>query len=400
MSILVAHPLKHHAFNLAYGCEASGVPTQIITPLYKKGIFEYLSKVPGPLGKKIQGYSHPKLDDNNVIAPMCWGIKRIFCPNRKIIAFQVSFDLYVAKLLSEKVIRPKVLVTLQDYMPKTVEAAAKQGVLIWSDQILNRSARARDFLKKNLKLAGLEYIDQYSEFNNNNILGVAKIVTSPSQYVEDGIEGRTREGCIKVRVPYGVDAEKFSSVNPDKQDKTIRILARANNVRKGGHLLMAAIEEIAEELLGHVDGFKVEINIIGILDAVVKDKLKRINLPSEIIISSKIVPHVEMADEFLKSDIFVMPSLSEGMSLMCLEAMQMGLPLVVTRECGLDCFRSGEMGLIVEPTVSSISVAMIEAFKRRSEWPAWSQECKKTADLLSWDSYEKDISQVCCNNIL
>ena len=56
-------------------------------------------------------------------------------------------------------------------------------------------------------------------------------------------------------------------------------------------------------------------------------------------------------DQLLRAaDLFVLPSLWEGLSIALLEAMAAGLPVVATRVSGTDqVLRHGESGLVVEP---------------------------------------------------
>ena len=111
LDILLAHPLKHHALNLAVGCQKSGVDFMLLTPLYKVGVAKILSMLPGSIGIKIKGYYHADLDNEVVNSPVYWQLKRIFFSWRNVISFQEDFDVYVEGLIRDKKIRPKVLIT-------------------------------------------------------------------------------------------------------------------------------------------------------------------------------------------------------------------------------------------------------------------------------------------------
>ncbi len=61
--------------------------------------------------------------------------------------------------------------------------------------------------------------------------------------------------------------------------------------------------------------------------------------------------HVENVPEFLSClDIFVVPSIAEGLSITTIEAMSVGLPVIASRTGGLpELVKHGETGLLVEP---------------------------------------------------
>ncbi len=67
-------------------------------------------------------------------------------------------------------------------------------------------------------------------------------------------------------------------------------------------------------------------------------------------------------------DIFVFPSLVEGMPLTLLEAMATGMPVVTTNSCGMaDVVEDGANGLLVEPANSEALVAATERLCRSVE---------------------------------
>lgn len=68
-----------------------------------------------------------------------------------------------------------------------------------------------------------------------------------------------------------------------------------------------------------------------------------INLPGAL-------PHKEIIELYSKADIFVLPSLSEGISIAIMEAMAMELPVVATGITGIpEIIENGVNGLLVEP---------------------------------------------------
>ncbi|PJN80976.1 hypothetical protein CWE04_06040 [Thomasclavelia cocleata] len=60
--------------------------------------------------------------------------------------------------------------------------------------------------------------------------------------------------------------------------------------------------------------------------------------------------HNEVLEELSSADVFILPSLMEGMSLAGLEAISCGLPIICTNSSGLDKFVDERInGFIVEP---------------------------------------------------
>lgn len=80
--------------------------------------------------------------------------------------------------------------------------------------------------------------------------------------------------------------------------------------------------------------------------------------------------HVQV--ELAKMDMLVLPSLSEGMPMILLEAMAAGVPIVSTRIDGVsDIIRDGVDGLLAEPgNSSSLADRMRCLFEGRADWNA------------------------------
>jgi glycosyltransferase involved in cell wall biosynthesis len=69
------------------------------------------------------------------------------------------------------------------------------------------------------------------------------------------------------------------------------------------------------------------------------------------------IPHSAVLDEMARNDVFVMPSLSEGLALVILEALSRGLPVITTTSSGAEeIIRDGQDGFFV-PIRSAEAIA-------------------------------------------
>ena len=194
-------------------------------------------------------------------------------------------------------------------------------------------------------------------------------------------------------VPYGVDDRMFgTTLKSTKQ--LVRIVARANSVRKGGHILLRALAECSEKLLLATRGRPLEVVFLGKMEPTVKLVQNQLHFPLGVSIVDVNVPHVDVPSLLSTADLFVMPSLSEGMSLVALEAMQTGLPLILSKFCGVDIFRHGEMGYEVSDAVDSVADALIDAFDHIDNWPEWGANGRRAAAEQTWREYEAQIAEL------
>jgi glycosyltransferase involved in cell wall biosynthesis len=108
-------------------------------------------------------------------------------------------------------------------------------------------------------------------------------------------------------------------------------------------------------------------------------------------------PNAQMPDEFRSADVFVLPSLVEGMPLVVLEAMACGLPVIVTPNGARDIVRDGIDGFVVP-------VADADALREKLEFlldQPQARQCmgraaREQAQRLSWRAY----AAAACDEIL
>jgi glycosyltransferase involved in cell wall biosynthesis len=348
--------------------------------------------VPGDVGTKASGYYHPDLSRAAVVSPFLWQLRKMWDFQVRGRGFNAKFDSYVAGCILRQSLNAKVLVTLQDYMPKTVEAARARGWRIWSDQISNQSAETAARIAQHERDHGLPSSWSHDESHNQRIVEQADLVTLPSTYCLDGVRNQISRSAKLRIIPYGADSSQFCHERVDDPEEVV-VLARAHSVRKGGHLLCHALRECGAVLLNLTSPKKMRVIILGSMDSPIKELYDNLVLPSGISVEHGNVPHLRVQALYRRAAIFVMPSLSESLSLACLEAMHAGLPMIVTRYCGIDGFVHGDMGYEVADTVESLTEALVNAFREMHCWPRWGAEARAFAGELTWSTYENAISE-------
>jgi N-acetyl-alpha-D-glucosaminyl L-malate synthase BshA len=154
-------------------------------------------------------------------------------------------------------------------------------------------------------------------------------------------------------IPNGIDLKKFSRLSKkkardrlhmQKDAKVLIFIGRLHKVKGIVHLIEAM--KIIKEKCS-----KIQLLIIG--DGTERDYLKRrvrdLNLEKYINFVGR-VSNNSIPDYLYASDLFVLPSFSEGFPVTILEAMASGLPILATRVRGVpEIINEGVNGFLVEP---------------------------------------------------
>jgi glycosyltransferase involved in cell wall biosynthesis len=144
----------------------------------------------------------------------------------------------------------------------------------------------------------------------------------------------------------GVDLQEFvpAEQGPPHDPPVVLFVARLI-ARKGLQFLLPALAQLQRE------GVRFRLIVVG--DGPQRAALQRqaegLGLGARVEWLGR-VEHDKLPEVYRRGDVFVLPSLSEGMANVLLEAMACGLPVVVTRVPGSEELVSeGENGFVVEP---------------------------------------------------
>lgn len=162
----------------------------------------------------------------------------------------------------------------------------------------------------------------------------------PSSFVAESLEYSGINEKNIFEIPYGSNFNFNSKKKLKKTNKIVFLFVGKVSFAKGITFLLQAFEKISDN--------NVELRLVGECDASKWFYKKYCDRTNICFVGKKL--HEDVLEELSNADVFILPSLMEGMSLAGLEAMSCGLPIICTNNSGLDKFvDEGKNGFIVEP---------------------------------------------------
>jgi len=170
-----------------------------------------------------------------------------------------------------------------------------------------------------------------------------RVVSLCSQSTSELLKCDFSPGMV-IEIPNGVDTNIFSRNIQGKEhtQKTITFIGRFDCF-KGVEYLLEGFKQVVSR------GADVMLKLIGngILEEQLRNRAVALEIQQRVIFRGW---QEDIAEELCGTDIFVLPSLSEGMSNVLLEAMACGLPVVATTVGGnTDLIKDRHNGILVSP---------------------------------------------------
>jgi len=228
------------------------------------------------------------------------------------------------------------------------------------------------------------------------LLSRAEAILTKTQEMKRRIENLVGAGKKKIYVVYnGVDIDLF---NADKYSKYRRVTGKKRILFVGGLRKIKGVKYLIMAM-GHVlkKTTDVELTIVG--DGPQLGFLKRLvqslNIQGYIRFVGR-VEHEEIPMYMIRSDIFVLPSLYEGLPNVIIEALAMGLPVIATRVGGVpEIIQDGVNGYLVEPRdvlnlANKICLLLLDDKRREG---IRNNNLKK-AKFLSWSAIAKKVERI------
>lgn len=194
-----------------------------------------------------------------------------------------------------------------------------------------------------------------------------------------------------VKIPYGANLARFSPRQPDEpcpppQGPLKVICVGAIGLRKGQVNLLEACRRLGPNA--------VELTLVGAVSKEVAPLLRRYTGSFHHI---ERVANSELRALLIQHEVFVLPSLEEGLAVANCEAMASGLAIVTTRESGAEEFIvDGENGLFIRPGVIDDIMDRLQYFVDHREMVdvLGRRAAETTADHLNWNGYADRLIEV------
>lgn len=198
-------------------------------------------------------------------------------------------------------------------------------------------------------------------------------VLVPSEYC---FESSISLGCDPAKislVPYGIP-EHWFDLERDPQPGRVLFVGQVG-LRKGSHVLAAACRILQSRSVPF------ECRVAG---------PPQVDLTHPLFAGPTYlgqVPRSQVQEEFCRADLFVLPTLAEGMALVHLEAMACGVPVITTPHCG-SVVRDGVDGFIVPIRDAQVLADRIELLsKDRVLRQCMSQAARRRARDYTWHCF-------------
>lgn len=170
----------------------------------------------------------------------------------------------------------------------------------------------------------------------------ADVIQVISKYLADWAQDMGYKGRVEV-IPNGVDTERFKNQNPKMRTDIVTLITTSRLVEKN------AVGDIIDALGFLPENISLKILGEGPLESELKLKAKKLKSYEARVEFLGHVPNDELPKYLHEADIFIRPSLSEGMGNSFIEAMAAGLPIIATPVGGIpDFLKDGETGLFCE----------------------------------------------------
>jgi glycosyltransferase involved in cell wall biosynthesis len=325
-----------------------------------------------------------------------WQVRRLAALGRVYEAYAQTDAAFASALTRLKLPPHEVFFGYSYASLEILEAEKKRGVLTVLDQIDPGPAEFRlvaEEMARHPEIAGPPPEFPAANFERNRReWDLADIIIVNSEWSREAL---IAEGVNPAKIevlPLAFEADKKnpkSKIQNPKSEQKLRVLWLGQvNVRKGIHYLMAAARLLERE--------NIQFDVVGpvcILPGAVA------SAPRNMIFHGPVSRDLA-AEWYRQSDVFVLPTLSDGFALTQLEAMAHGLPVIVTPNCG-QVVEDGKTGFIIPPRdARALAGAILKLAANCNLSASMAPACHEAVKAFSVEAFGKRLVEIIKNSRL
>lgn len=404
-SVIVAHPGKQHSYRVASTMQKNGKLKCYITSVYNKPghITHGLYKISrGNIKKKIGSHYITDIPQKKI---------KLFCESLGVFSlvslkipflrkFYTNINNYLNDSFGKKTFKfikknkPDMVISYDYNSAILFERLASECpdvVRVLDVSIITRPFMQEIFRNDYEKTNERALVDNYAEiWSKESISRVYREINNadyflaPSQIVKNSlIYCGVNEEKIKI-VPYGTDCSKFEYKEKNVQEGPLKLIfVGAVEYRKGIHHLLNVISRFKVN--------EVTVKLVGAYNS--EDSIYKNYHTAKNIQFCGFVTRDILATYYQEADVFVLPSLGEGMAMVIMEAMSCGLPVIVSDKTGgNDAIKNGVEGFEFE-------AGNDEQLYERIKWFIEHKGCildmgkkaREKAEMYTWNQYGENL---------
>ena len=177
-------------------------------------------------------------------------------------------------------------------------------------------------------------------------------------------------------IPNGIKLEDFQP-EYDRESKVLRLLCVSRLTER------KRVSDIIKSIK-NVDNVELTVIGSGQKEDELKDLAKSLDLENKVQFTGRL-PHEDLPQWYSEADVFVLPSLNEGMSNTVLEAMASGLPVITTDTGGTEELIKGNGVIVPKKDPDSIRSEIIEYRESREKLIEQGKRSRNMAEEMSWE---------------
>jgi glycosyltransferase involved in cell wall biosynthesis len=273
---------------------------------------------------------------------------------------------------------------------KLVRRARRDGATILVEPVNQHPEALKAILCEEAERWGVRASQALSRIEQQRIeeAALADFLLAPSQIVRDSFVKRGFEPTKTAVIPYGVDLSRFKP-SPDgvESGQPFRVICVAQVcLRKGQLYLLEAWKKLRLR--------NAELLLIGSISYEISRKIRRYDgtfrhLP--------FVPNHQLRKEYVRSSVFVLPSVEDGFGYVIGEAMACGLPIITTANVGGgEILCEGKDGFVVPIRSAEAIAERLECLYQDADLRKEMSRAAltKARSELSWETYFQRLSKL------